>query len=323
MVVTLVVCAWDFSGRWHTPGHEVRNFVMLGLYWGPKLAGPFLLWGLLAHVLNHTGWQRLKAVLAAVVVLVGLWASWVEPHVLRVRQTTLNGLPEGAQPIRLALVADLHWGLFYRDWQLRRLVRALNALDVDAVLVAGDWVHDPQLDLSAGLRPLADIRPPVFAVLGNHDTKAPGPDLTGPLSEALRAHGVRPIEGEVIDFKGWQLAGLSDLWGGRPQDEVRSMWSGEAAPPPRLVLMHQPDTMGLLPAGSSFLSMAGHTHGGQVWIPGFTPWFVRQTNTGQPWINGLYDTPAGRLLVTPGLGTIGVPARLGVLPTIELIDLRR
>jgi len=322
MAVTLAVCAWDFSGRWHTPGHELRNFIMLGLYWGPKLAGPFLLWGLVAHALGHTGWARLKALLALAFVLVGLWASWVEPFGQRTRLTTLTGIPEGAQPLRLAVLADIHWGLFYRDFQLQQLVNTLNDMDVDAVLVAGDWVHDPQWDLEAGLGPLADIRHPVFAVLGNHDTKAPGPDLTGPLREALRTHGVRLIEGEVVDFKGWQLAGLSDLWGARPLADVQSLWPHGQSVPPRLVLVHQPDTMNLLPQGAAFLAFAGHTHGGQIWIPGFTPWFVRQTNTTRPWVNGLYDTPAGRLLVTPGLGTIGLPARLGVWPTIELVELR-
>lgn len=322
LAVTLTVCAWDFSGRWHTPGHELRNFIMLGLYWGPKLAGPFLLWGLVAHALGHTGWARLKALLALAFVLVGLWASWVEPFGQRTRLTTLTGIPEGAQPLRLAVLADIHWGLFYRDFQLQQLVNTLNDMDVDAVLVAGDWVHDPQWDLEAGLGPLADIRHPVFAVLGNHDTKAPGPDLTGPLREALRTHGVRLIEGEVVDFKGWQLAGLSDLWGARPLADVQSLWPHGQSVPPRLVLVHQPDTMNLLPQGAAFLAFAGHTHGGQIWIPGFTPWFVRQTNTTRPWVNGLYDTPAGRLLVTPGLGTIGLPARLGVWPTIELVELR-
>lgn len=322
MAATLAVCAWDFSGRWHTPGHELRNFIMLGLYWGPKLAGPFLLWGLVAHALGHGGWARLKALLALAFVVLGLWSSWVEPFGQRVRQTTLSGLPEGAQPVKLAVIADIHWGLFYRDFQLRRLVDTLNGMDVDAVLVAGDWVHDPQFDLKAGLRPLADIRHPVFAVLGNHDTKSPGPDLTGPLRDALRTHGVRLIEGEVVMFKGWQLAGLSDLWGGRPQADVQALWPQGQTVPPRLVLVHQPDTMSLLPPDAAFLAFAGHTHGGQVWIPGFTPWFVRHTNTVQPWINGLYDTPGGRLLVTPGLGTIGLPARLGAWPTIERVELR-
>lgn len=323
MLATVAVCAWDFAGRWYSPGYEVRNFIMLGLYWGPKLAGPFLAWGLFAHAWNNRGLDRLKASLALAFVLVGLWASWVEPNLLRVRQWRLDGIPAAAQPMRVAVIADIHWGLFYRDVHVRRLVRRLNELDVDAVLVAGDWVHEPDRDLLAGMRPLAGLRHPMYAVLGNHDTKAPGPDLTRPLSDALQSYGVHLIEGRAVAFKGWELVGLSDLWGGQPQADVRTLWPEGRPVAPRLVVMHQPDTMMLLPRDGSFLALAGHTHGGQVWIPGFTPWFVRNTNTENPWINGLYDTPRGRLLVTPGLGTIGVPARLAVWPTIDVVDLRR
>ena len=100
---------------------------------------------------------------------------------VRVRETTFSGIPASAEPVRLAVIADIHWGLFYRDSQLVDLVERLNALDVDAVMVAGDWTHEPPPDLTAGLAPLAKIRHPVFAVLGNHDVESPGPPLTAPL----------------------------------------------------------------------------------------------------------------------------------------------
>lgn len=324
MAITLAVTLWDYSGRWHTPGYWLRNLVMHGLYWGPRIAGPFLLLALMGQVALMSGWGRFKAALAACFVLLGLWASLIEPGWVRMRETRLAGLPSGAQPLRLAVVADLHWGLFFRDLDLRRLVQRLNALEVDAVLVAGDWTHEPPLNLHAGFAPLAAIRHPVLGVLGNHDTQAPGPDLTLPLRAALKAHGVQLIEGQAIPFKGWELVGLEDLWGGRPQFQIRSLWpdkSSLAPNPPRIVVVHQPDTLTRLPAHAAFLSVAGHTHGGQVWIPGFTPWWLLNTNGSQPWWNGLYDTPAGRLFVTPGLGTIGVPARLAVRPTIDVIHI--
>ncbi|GLS13533.1 MULTISPECIES: metallophosphoesterase [Hydrogenophaga] len=326
MVLTLAVSLWDYGGRWHTPGHYLRNLVMLGLYWGPRIAGPFLLGWLVLRVCQTTGWRRLVPTLGAGFVLMGLWASLVEPLWLRERTTMVSGAPVGASPLRLALVADLHWGLFVREGDLRRLVARLNALDVDAVLVAGDWVHEPPLDLRGGLAPLAALRHPVYGVLGNHDTGAPGPALTEPLREALRAHGVRLIDGERVTIRGWELVGLSDLWGGRPRQDIRQLWPAPAAMtaegPPRLALFHQPDTQDLLPPGAVFLAMAGHTHGGQLWIPGFSPWWLRHTNSASGRWNGLYDTPAGRLLVTPGVGLVGVPARLGVRPTIDLLELR-
>ena len=128
-----------------------------------------------------------------------------------------------------------------------------------------------------------------------------------------------------MPLKGWELVGLDDQWGGRPQPQIERLWPGGLSNDStrRLVVVHQPDTVALLPKGAAFLSMAGHTHGGQIWIPGFSPWFLRKTNSLQPWWNGLYGTRAGQLLVTPGVGTIGLPARLGVRPTIDRIDLVR
>ncbi|MBT9551324.1 MAG: metallophosphoesterase [Hydrogenophaga sp.] len=324
LVAALVITAWDHGGRWHTPRLELRNFIMLWLYWAPRLAGVPLLVGLLTQFALDTRWRRWRLPVYAALVLVGLWSSLVEPQWIQVRHTTISGIPPAAQPLRLAVVADIHWGLFFRDHQLDALVNQLNGMDVDAVLVAGDWTHEPSLNLREGLAPLSRIRHPVWGVLGNHDVQAPGPDLTLPLREALQAHGVRLIEGQVVPWKGWELVGLDDQWGGRPQEQIRSLWpAGVSAASPRLVVVHQPDTVALLPVGAAFLSVAGHTHGGQIWIPGLTPWYLRHTNSQQSWWNGLYDTPAGRLLVTPGVGTIGLPARLAVRPTIDRVDLVR
>lgn len=325
LLLSLAITAWDHWGRWHTPRLEARNFVMLWLYWAPRLAGLPLLAGLWLRWRIERGARRWRHPVYALLVLIGLWSSWVEPHWIRVRHTTLSGIPAEAQPLRLALVADIHWGLFFRDRQLDDLVNRLNAMDVDAVIVAGDWTHEPTQDLRAGFAPLARLRHPVWGVLGNHDVQAPGPDLTVPLREALTQHGVRLIEGLAVPLKGWELVGLDDQWGGRPQPQIERLWprglSNDSSR--RLVVVHQPDTVALLPKGAAFLSMAGHTHGGQIWIPGFSPWFLRKTNSLQPWWNGLYDTGAGQLLVTPGVGTIGLPARLGVRPTIDRIDLVR
>lgn len=323
LLLSLAVTVWDHGGRWHTPRLETRNFLMLWLYWAPRLAGLPLLVGLWLRWHVERGARRWRLPVYAVLVLVGLWSSWVEPYWIRVRHTTLSGIPADAQPLKLALVADIHWGLFFRDRQLDDLVDRLNAMDVDAVIVAGDWTHEPTQDLRAGFAPLSRLRHPVWGVLGNHDVQAPGPDLTIPLREALMQHGVRLIEGQAVPWKGWELVGLDDQWGGQPQPQIQRLWPGGRSDTAarRLVVVHQPDTVALLPPGAAFLSMAGHTHGGQIWIPGFTPWFLRKTNSQQPWWNGLYDTRGGRLLVTPGVGMIGLPARLAVRPTIDRIDL--
>ena len=324
LVVAAAVSYWDYPQRWHTPGYWLRNLIMYWLYWAPRLAGVFMLVGFVSRVWNVRGGSRLLAMVMSACTLIGLWSSLVEPQQLKVRETVLTGIPEGAEPLRLAVIADVHWGLFFRDGQLRQLVARLNSLDVDAVLVAGDWTHEPTLDLKEGLAPLAGIRHTVFGLLGNQDVESPGPPITALLRQSLQAHGVQLIEGEARSFKGWTLVGLDDHWGGSPGPQVPRLWPKglEGAAANRIVLAHQPDTLALVPANGAFLAIAGHTHGGQIWIPGFTPWWLRNTNSEQPWWNGLYGFASRRVFVTPGIGTIGLPARLAVPPTIDVIDLR-
>ena len=88
---------------------------------------------------------------------------------------------------------------------------------------------------------------------------------------------------------------------------------------PRLVLAHQPDTAALLPAGSASLVVSGHTHGGQIMLPWVTRQLVLPGMSAQGWFEGLYTTQAGPLFVTGGIGTIGLPARLAVVPRIDVL----
>ena len=324
-LVALVVTWGDHMVRWHTTGHELHHAIKLWLYWSTWLVAPVAWWALcleLQHCIpsrKHLRMVFLSCVLAAV--SLGLWAGLVEPNMLRVRETTLHQLPKAAQPLRLALVADIHWGLFFRDHQLQRLVDRLNGLNVDAVVVAGDWTYEPKLDLVAGFGPWKSIRVPVFGVLGNHDVESPGPALSAELRQALSLNGVQLLEGRAVPFKGWELVGLDDMWGGDPESQIQKLWSpGAPAAVPRLVLAHQPDTAAMLPEGAAFLILAGHTHGGQIWLPGITP-LVLRNSVRWPWWDGLYSLPAGQLMVTPGVGTIGLPARLGVPPTIDVINI--
>lgn len=319
-LASLGLAAWDWQDRWVTPGREILHFLHLWLFW-LAAALPLALAAVLA--LGHSCSDRSARLLClslALALAAGSWARLVEPELLRVRETVLHGVPDPAEPVRIALVSDVHWGMFGRDHQLRRLVRRLNDLGVDAVFFAGDWTHDPPRDLATGFSPLRGLRMPAFAVLGNHDTGAPGPPLAGELRQALTANGVRLVEGRRLRWRGWEIVGLEDLWGGSPRAQIRSLLGKPH--PARLVLAHQPDTFAFVPRGSTFLGMAGHTHGGQIRLP----WLTRQVLSGmtrQPWWDGLHDTPATRVFVTPGTGLIGLPMRFGVPPTIDVISLLR
>ncbi|MDD2608782.1 MAG: metallophosphoesterase [Giesbergeria sp.] len=313
---------WDMQGRWAEPERGMVVAFKLWLFWAAWALLPWLLalWPKLRQGATSTG-QRWLHCSGLVVLAVAAWAALLEPRLLALHTHRLAVLPAGATPLRLALVSDIHVGLFVRAWQLERLVELLNAQAVDAVVVAGDWTYAPPLDLQATLAPLARIRHPVWAVLGNHDTQSPGPALTLALRAALQSHGVHLLDGQMLRFKGWDIVGLSDLWGGNPHADIVRCLPPPPLARPRLVLAHQPDTAALLPADAATLVLSGHTHGGQIRLPWITQQRVLPGISAHGWYAGHYSTPAGALFVSTGVGTIGLPARLGVIPRVDVLQL--
>ena len=79
----------------------------------------------------------------------------------------------------------------------------------EAVVGAGDWASDPPRDRHALLQPFSRLRHPVWGVLGNHDTGAPGPPLAQALRQALQDHGVQVLDGRRLQFQGVQLPPLT------------------------------------------------------------------------------------------------------------------
>ena len=318
--------AWfDSAGRWTDPGREGETVVLvkLWIFWSQWALLPWWMAATLALRGGQNWAQRLGQWLRWGVLTLAAYGCLVEPHLLVVREHRLHvPAPTGKPPLRVALLSDVHAGLFVRHWQVQRLVDRLNTLDVDAVVVAGDWVYHPPQDLDAVLAPFAQVRHPVWGVLGNHDTEAPGPPLAQALREALAAQGVKVLDGRRMAFQGWDVVGLSDLWGGNPRADIARLLPPGTPAKPRLVVAHQPDTAALLPAGASSLVLSGHTHGGQIKLPWITRHLALPQASARGWYKGFYATAAGALFVTSGTGTIGLPMRLGVRPRIDVLTLQ-
>lgn len=316
LLLSVIIAVIDWNDRWTLPDRSFITVFKLWLFWA-SLAAPAMLVGALAQSWRARGtWHALPWLAFAAVLAVGGWSRLVEPHLLVERTTHIPSVPVGAQPLRLALVSDVHLGLFVRRYQLDALVNRLNQLDVDAVIVAGDWSYDPPRDLAAAFAPLRKLRHPLYATLGNHDVQAPGPPLTAALRGALAETGVVWLEGRDVAFKGWCLSGLDDAWGGHPGPQIAA-WNQQDAQR-RIVVVHQPDTVASMPPGSAFLALSGHTHGGQIALPWLTARVLRGMSR-QGWYDGLYRTPAAWLVVSRGTGSIGLPARLGTPPTIDVV----
>ena len=282
--------------------------------------GSWLVLPLMAWLVWRLRERRTRGWVALLLVgcLLFAWARFVEPQRIRVQETVLAG---AGAPLRLVLISDIHLGVYKDTEYLQRLVDRINALQADAVVIAGDFTYEPDgASLQTMFAPLARLRLPTYAVLGNHDQQAPGPDIDVELRAALAGHNVKVIEGTTVTLGGFRLAGLGDRWADK--DDPGFLTTARSAVP-TLVLTHNPDSAIGLDPDHTALVLAGHTHGGQIRIP----WLYRQVipsrygfDRGEQYLR----TPAGRVRVytTVGTGEIGLPMRLFNPPTIDLLDLR-
>ena len=319
-IAVFCVCwpAWELPHFTIEPENRLKAFLQLALFHGAWLLFPAMLEA--ALIVRNRGrrrhWRRAAgAALVLLLALVGAWARFVEPNILVVRTTVVPAPVD----INIALVADIHVGLFTRPDKLRQMVDRLNAMHVDLVLFAGDLTYDPPRDLRAALAPLRKLDKPMYAVLGNHDVQLPGPPLQAKIREALAGSPVVFIEHRVLDFPNFRLAGLHDYWTALDNAAFLRKLPGDK---PLLILMHQPHTLRKLHGVRFALAMAGHTHGGQVALPWITAHLFR-VDRDEIYIDGLYHTPQGKIFVTSGVGFTGVPVRFNCPSRIDLLELRR
>lgn len=282
---------------------------MLALAW---LGWPYLAWTAWRLVRQRPhGLRRvaLAATFAGTAVL--LYAHFIEPRRLTQRHTAL----QLGFKARIALIGDYHMGLFKGPAFLDQVVDALNAMDVDAVLIAGDHLNYPERPLVELLAPLKRLRHAAFSVPGNHDDHPGEPERTHDLREALRAVGVTPVEYTHVVLPRFTVVGLGDHFAGR---DGRGPLTQAPRDKPIIVLFHNPDTAMTLKAGDAALAVAGHTHGGQMRIP----WLYQHViPTQHPFDRGLHTFPPVPTFVTSGLGESGLPLRLFNPPTIDVLEI--
>ena len=246
--------------------------------------------------------------------------EWVE--VTR-RTVTLRGWPPAFEGLRLAHITDLHHSPVVPIEYLASCVAKVNAERPDLVALTGDFVTlgkrkefiEPVAEAVGKLRaPLG-----VFATLGNHDVWVDGRAVR----QALACNGCAVFRNQATELArpGGRLSvvGLGDLW----TEDVnlaagfRGVPEGQAS----LILMHNPDTFEDWPAGRPGLILAGHTHGGQVAIPGFGPPFV-PSRYGQKYARGYFERAGAAMYVNRGLGTAVVAVRFMARPEIAILTIR-
>lgn len=319
--VAALLALYEAGTLWSGPDEFFTTPLYLTVYWALWLAWPVALLLLARVFLRARAGNLLAALVSGLGVLaagVVIWGHAIEPNRIRVVETAVSA----TCGVRVALLSDLHLGIYFRTWQLERLVRRLNDLNVDAVLVAGDWVQTPPYDLKTAFGPWTKLRHSSFGVLGNQAERKDGAKLKEPLRETLRAAGVEWLDGNRAALGRCELVGLGDLLTGSGNKDLRLLQGQRSNVPAerRVVLVHHPDTVDLLAANWAALVLAGHTLGGQVDLPWIADDIIASRSKGH-YVRGLYEHPNARLFVTSGIGMSYWPIRLGVPPTIDVLSL--
>jgi len=247
--------------------------------------------------------------------------------------------PNDQRSVRIAALADLH---ACEPWmpvsRIEEIVAATNALAPDVVVLLGDYVASIRHHLLTGLvsprdwgRAVGRLSAPlgVHAILGNHDWWTGAAAVRAGLTD----NGIAVLENDATlltapDGKAFWLAGIADqlayAFSRTHHDKGADDLPGTLARIPEdgrpiVLLVHEPDIFPAVPARVS-LTLAGHTHGGQVDLP-IIGRPVIPSRYGDRYAYGHVVEDGRHLLVSGGLGCTGLPVRFGVPPEIVLIDL--
>jgi len=253
----------------------------------------------------------------------------IEPGhvVLREAAVPIARWPPDLGPIRIAALSDVHPGAPHVTLaRVRDIVTRVNRAQPDLVVLLGDYViHgviggrfvEPEATAAA----LRDLRAPlgVYAVLGNHDWWYDGARVR----RALEGAGIPVLENAAtevtVNGRALWIAGVGDQMSGH--DDVRRALSQVPDGAPLIVLTHNPDLFPEMPA-RALLTLAGHTHGGQVNLPFFGRLIV-PSRYGSRYAAGHIREDGRDLFVTAGIGTSIIPVRFRVPPEVSLLTVGR
>ncbi|MFM7427702.1 MAG: metallophosphoesterase [Elainella sp.] len=193
---------------------------------------------------------------------------------LSVEQITveITGLPKALQGTKIAQLSDLHFdGLRLSNEMLAEAIAICNQARPDLVALTGDLVTDdpaPIQELAGQLQQLSS-RCGTYAVLGNHDIYPAG--SREQITQALEQVGIQVLWNQITYPFGPDLpvVGLADFWS--KQFQPATVMAQLDPDKPRLVLSHNPDTAAPLSQWRIDLQLSGHTHGGQIALPGIGP----------------------------------------------------
>ena len=318
----------------------------------------FYLSYLVVFFLIYLIWQfdklsRPVAVFLILACLLFLYARFLEPNIIKIKRQRIKLDKKGIKPFKIAVLADLHIGLFTKSWFLKRVIKKVNKLKPDFILILGDFVwHLPENKIKDKFSCLKDLPVPALAILGNHDCGARREkDVSEELKKVLINYGLKVIDNKIGEIKisppraaarvtakagqagsrfhkfnivagkgqGIRIIGLSDIETRQPDYNLIKNISKNGI---NIVLTHNPDAVYEFPSYDMDLVVCGHTHGGQVRIYPFYKYAYKYiARMKKDFDRGLRNFRGTKVFITTGLGLAGLPFRFLMPPVIDVLEI--
>ncbi len=297
------------------------------LAWAAASAGAFILlrfWRSMPKFrTERRGFLRATGSLFVAAPFAAIGFGIIQRDDVRVREidVPIPNLPKDLQGLRLVQLSDIHLSPFLTEQELARAVDMANGLRAHLALVTGDLITSHGDPLDACLRQLARLRADagVLGCLGNHEIYAHTEAETTAKGARLGLGFLRK-QARLLRFGDATLnvAGVDyQRKGNRYLAGAEKLLVPGAT---NVLLSHNPDVFDVAAGQGYDLTIAGHTHGGQVTVE-----ILHQTlNVARfytPYVYGLYRQGPAAVWVTRGIGTVGIPARIGAPPEVALLRL--
>lgn len=262
------------------------------------------------------------------ILLMTIYCFIVEPNKLEITRYVIRDSELGG--IKVVFASDFHIRP-YQQKRLEKIVETINAENADIVVSAGDYVAGHTSEATMSIQDIATGLSKVkskygfYTVLGNHD----GWYDAEWVAENLEKNGIKVLNNKNVSLningKKVFVAGIEDLMTGQPNIYEALYGTGlgigddeNGKRAPIIMLTHTPDMFPKVPKEVN-LTLAGHTHGGQVRIP-LMGTLIVPSEYGNKYANGLIEEKGKKLITTSGIGTSIIPIRFNCLPEIVVVE---
>lgn len=248
----------------------------------------------------------------------------------------IPGLPEEFRGFRIALISDIHSGIYMDKAGMQRYANLVNGLKADMIVLPGDYVNSLDNEIYPFAEAFSALHAPygVFGVTGNHDYFA-NADLVCRESEQA---GIRMLRNEhaIIEKHGQRIAllGIDDapISHAEPlayirtgkSEPIENMLKGVPADLKKVLLCHRPYPFEEFAQIGMDVMLSGHTHGGQIVLAKFGGANLSFAQLASKFVQGSYraeSNPNAQMYVSRGIGTVGLPLRINCPPEITTIVL--